>query len=704
MSFRLKTILGIAFIEATLLVILIISSLGYLHSAHEDELYKRAYTTAELFAGTAKDAVLTTDLATLQSFVKEVLRNPGIVYARVSGMQGILAEGGDAEMLARTFRADQSFATVRNGVFDANAVIDVADEPFGEVQIGLSVNAALQIIEKARRHAMGIAATELVLVALFSFLLGTYLTRELKTFRGATRRIADGDLNHRIQVHGRDELAQTADAFNLMTEKLQVAFAERDRAQQDLSLLNLELEQRVQQRTAELTALNQQLEHQSLHDGLTNIPNRTLFNDRLEQQLAHSQRTHAPFALAVLDMDRFKEINDIKGHQTGDLVLRAVARRLDDELRQIDTVARMGGDEFALLLPEVADETASRTAADHIITILSRPVDVDGTPLQIGVSLGIALFPLHGSDAQTLMQHADMAMYQAKFTQVGYCLYRSEFDNLDQELHALRDELRKAIDGRELQLHYQPKVDFATSVVTGVEALVRWQHPQRGLLYPDSFIPMAEKTGLIQPLGITVLRLALRQCVLWQQAGLDLCVAVNISSQNLMDESFPQQLAALLEESGAESRWLELEITETGIMTNPLLAVQTVHALGAMGVSIAIDDFGTGYSSMAYLKRLLAAQLKIDKSFITDMTNDDNDAVIVRSTIELGHNLGMHVIAEGVEDATTWSLLKELGCDAGQGFYLSRPVPAAELEIWFEQSRWRPARHSDTGLSESVSI
>lgn len=699
MSFRWKTILGIALIEAVLLVILIVISLDYLRSANQDELHKRAYTTAELFAATAKDAILTTDLATLQSFVKEVLRNPGIVYARVRGVDRVLAEGGESELLARVFRADTSFATVRDGVFDAHAIIDVAGVPFGQVQIGLSVDAALQIMDRARRHAMGIAATELLLVALFSFLLGTYLTRELKTFRSATRRIADGDLDSRIPVRGRDELAQTAEAFNLMAGKLQTAFGERDRAQQDLNLFNQELEQRVQHRTEELTALNQQLEHQSLHDGLTRIPNRTLFNDRLEQQLIHSQRSHAPFALAILDMDRFKEINDVKGHQTGDLVLRAVAGRLGDELRQIDTVARIGGDEFALLLPEVVDEIAARAAADHIIAILSRPVDVEGTPLQIGVSLGIALFPLHGTDAQTLLRHADMAMYQAKFTQVGYCLYRSEFDHLDQELHALRGELRTAIDGGELKLHYQPKVDFATSVVTGVEALVRWQHPQRGMLYPDRFIAMAEQTGLIQPLGIVVLRLALRQCMLWRQAGLELSVAVNISSQNLMDESFPKQLAVLLKESGVESRWLELEITETGIMANPLLAVQTVHALSAMGVSIAIDDFGTGYSSMAYLKKLLADQLKIDKSFITDMTRDDNDAVIVRSTIELGHNLGMRVIAEGVEDATTWKLLKELGCDTGQGYYLSRPVPAAELEAWFEISQWRPVRISTDKLS-----
>ncbi len=285
--------------------------------------------------------------------------------------------------------------------------------------------------------------------------------------------------------------------------------------------------------------------------------------------------------------------------------------------------------------------------------------------------------------------------------QLDYCIYRDEFEQLAIEVHALRGELRRAIENDELLLHYQPKVDLESGVVNGVEALVRWQHPERGLIYPDEFIPLAEQTGLIQALSIVVLKMALRQSVAWHRDNLDLSVAVNISACNLMEEQFPQRIAELLKEYEAPPEWLELEITETGVMTNPVLAVQTVRALSAMGVRLAIDDFGTGYSSMAYLKKLLAAKIKIDKSFIADMSRDDNDAVIVRSAIELGHNLGLRVVAEGVEDSDTLALLKTLGCDSVQGYYLSRPVPAVELEAWMNTSSWKPARLRETSTEAS---
>lgn len=694
MSFRLKTILGIAVIEAVLLLILIVSSLGYLRDSYEEELQKRAQTTAKLFATTTQDAVLATDLASLQSFVDEVLTNPDIVYARVRGNDGVLAQGGDPSSLERPFQADQGFPE-HDPVFDAYADIIVAGVPFGRVEIGLAVEGVHSVLAEARRHTLGIAGAELILVALFSFTLGTYLTRELKTLRAATRHVSRGDLEYRIAVRGQDELAQTAAAFNAMAGSLQEAFHARDRAREDLDALNRELEARVHSRTEELTVLNEQLEHQALHDSLTKVPNRTLFNDRLEQQLARSRRDRGEFALAVIDLDRFKEINDVRGHQAGDLVLQEVARRLREEMRQSDTVARMGGDEFALLLPDIECVERLKECAERLMRLVTRPVDAGDELLEVGVSVGIAVFPHHGADAQTLIRRADAAMYQAKASRTGYCVYRKELDQFGHDRHALQGELRQAIESGQLVLHYQPKVDLSFGITTGVEALVRWQHPRQGLLYPDKFVALAERSGLIGPMTVAVLRAALAQCRAWRDAGLHLTVAVNTSAQNLMDEEFPDLVAKLLAESGAEPQWLELEITETAVMTNPRLAVQTVRALSAMGVSMSIDDFGTGYSSMAYLKKLLVAKIKIDRSFVKEVTVNENDAVIVRSTIELGHNLGLLVIAEGVEDESTWNLLKDLGCDAAQGYFMSKPLAAHALEVWMDNTPWPPLRHAE---------
>jgi diguanylate cyclase (GGDEF)-like protein len=418
------------------------------------------------------------------------------------------------------------------------------------------------------------------------------------------------------------------------------------------------------------------------------LPNRALYHDRLEHLIALGRRAKTPFAVAIIDLDHFKEINDVKGHQTGDMVLQTMAQRLTKALRQSDTVARMGGDEFALLLPPVGDEATARMTAERIIGAMCTPMEIAGETLDVGASLGMALFPQHGEQAELLMRRADTAMYQAKFTKSGFCLYRAELEQLSQERHALQGELRRAIEEQELVLHYQPKVDFETNRLNGVEALVRWQHPKHGLMFPDQFIPMAEKTGLIKHLTTTVMRMALRQCVEWRRNGVILNMAVNIASQNLMEDDFPKRVGEILSETQAHPSWLELEITETGVMTNPVLAAETIRQLSTMGIQISIDDFGTGYSSMAYIAKLFVAKIKIDKSFVMDMTKNSTDAVIVRAAIDLGHNLGLKVVAEGVEDQATWEQLKALGCDVAQGYHLTRPVAADQLIEWIRKSPW----------------
>lgn len=480
-----------------------------------------------------------------------------------------------------------------------------------------------------------------------------------------------------------------------------VFFEERKQAQETVLKLNQDLERRVDIRTKELAIANEELTYQALHDALTDIPNRTLLYDRLQQAIHVAKRERQSVALMMMDLDRFKEINDAMGHHSGDLVLQAVAARLRGTLRQSDTVARLGGDEFAMVLPGIGNNDTAIQAARKILNAVQAPLSLEGRHLDIGVSLGIVLYPDQGEETGLLMQRADVAMYAAKRNKSGYAFYDAEADRYSVDRLALQGELRYGIEHDELLLYYQPKIDFHSSRISGLEALVRWQHPRHGLMFPDDFIPLAERTDLIKPLTVWILHEALRQCGIWQRNGLPLTIAVNISAASLQDPQFPELVAATLATTGAEAAWLELEITETAIMKEPAVAIDAIGKLNHMGVQLAIDDFGTGYSSMAYLKKLLVAKIKIDKSFVMDMNTNKNDAVIVRSLIGLGHNLGLSVVAEGVESQEVWDQLKVLGCDSAQGYSMSRPIPPDKLDDWLKQSPWGLSP-SDTASDELI--
>ncbi|MBI4492245.1 MAG: EAL domain-containing protein [Chloroflexi bacterium] len=430
------------------------------------------------------------------------------------------------------------------------------------------------------------------------------------------------------------------------------------------------------------------LAHQALHDALTGLPNRVLLHDRLHQAVLAARRHSTSLALLVMDLDRFKEVNDTLGHHAGDVVLQQVGQRLQGTLRTSDTVARLGGDEFAVILPTAGNMASATVAASKLLHALEQPFAVEGQSLDVGASIGIALYPEHGQDAETLLRRADIAMYVAKRTGSGYALYALEQDQHSPGRLALVGELRQAIEQDALRLHYQPKVHFKSGRILGVEALVRWQHPQHGLLAPDRFISLAEQTGLIHPLSHWVLQAALRQCQSWRQAGVELPVAVNLSARNLQDPRLPGAVAALLERWDVPPRCLGVEITENAAMADPERAMQVLTRLREMGVRIAVDDFGTGYSSLGYLKRLPVDELKIDQSFVRSMATNESDAAIVRATIELGHSLGLEVVAEGVENQTAWDLLAALGCDGAQGYYLSHPLAADELVRWVSQTPW----------------
>ncbi len=441
-----------------------------------------------------------------------------------------------------------------------------------------------------------------------------------------------------------------------------------------------------------VTRQARQLADQALYDPLTGLANRTLLHQQLDHEIELAKRSRTAFAVVLLDLDRFKEVNDTLGHAIGDELLREAGKRLQQTVRAVDTVGRLGGDEFVVLIHDVRPEDVPDIAR-KMLAALERPFHWKNQGIDISASMGIALYPSQCADAGSLLRCADIAMYVAKNSGRGFALYSPEHDHSNRHDLSLKSELREAIQSGQLTLYYQPQIDHRSLRVIGVEALVRWNHPQRGFLGPDSFIPLAEEAGLIGPLTHWVLRTALAQRVILQRSGYELDMAVNLSARNLQDTDLPASIQALLAETGVAAKHLTLEITESAVMSNTSDALSILTELDRMGVTLAIDDFGTGYSSLAYLKRLPVDKLKIDKSFVLDMETNDNDAVIVRSTIDLAHNLGLKVIAEGVETQDAWDTLEVLGCDCSQGYLMGRPMPADTLVGWLRDAPYSKRAH-----------
>jgi diguanylate cyclase (GGDEF)-like protein len=428
--------------------------------------------------------------------------------------------------------------------------------------------------------------------------------------------------------------------------------------------------------------MEDKLRHRAFHDQLTGLPNRTMLFDRLDRALQDGEGAGTTAGLLVMDLDRFKEINDTFGHSYGDALLKQIGARLCSTVRARDTVARLGGDEFAVLLPDIADLSEATALAAEIRAVLEMSFHVQGVDLDVEASVGVVLSGEHGTDAATLVRRADIAMYVAKAQNLGVFAYDPSVDGHSPARLALLGELRRALSLGQLVLHYQPKISISTSEVVGAEALVRWQHPERGLIFPDDFIPLAEHTGLIGPLTAYVLDAALTQARAWMDDGRPLMMSVNLSARNLLDEGLPQQVAELLAKHGVPARLLELEVTESAMMTEPARAQSLLEALAALGIRLSIDDFGSGYTSLGQLKNLPITELKIDRSFIMNMGEDRSDALIVRSIINLGHSLDLTIVAEGVETADALAHLLGLGCDVAQGYYQLRPVPAPAFDTW----------------------
>ena len=523
----------------------------------------------------------------------------------------------------------------------------VALEPFWQLQRQLTLISLLGIVASIIA-SVGIARG---------------VGRPVRDLAGIARRIAAGDYSASPNAQRNDEIGDLAVAFRAMQEGIVT-------------------------RESRITDL-------AYRDTLTGLPNRARFVERLDEALAVAARERAPAAVLLMDLDHFKYVNDTLGHPIGDLLLREIAARLSAVIRRSDeTVARLGGDEFGVLLPgSTADD--ARRAGEAILRVLEAPMTIDGHVVDIRGSIGVATCPDHGNESSQLLRHADVAMYEAKRSNRGIVIWDDHYDQHSLERLSLMSDLRKAIDNDELSLVYQPKVSLRASSDQHVEALLRWKHPLRGLVPPSEFIPFAEQTGYIRVITQWVIARAVAQCAAWRRRGMPMHVSINLSARDLTDAELPDRFEALLEREDCTARWFAFEITESAILDDPDHAIRNLERLHALGCKLAIDDYGTGYSSLAYLRRLPVQELKIDKSFVMGLARDTSDAIIVRSTIDLGHNMGLVVVAEGVEDQPTFDQLRTLGCDMVQGYLLSPPLAAADVEQWmreFARSNSAPER------------
>lgn len=524
-----------------------------------------------------------------------------------------------------------------------------------------SLQQALEPLRRLQALLLFLSGISLIAMLAASYKIARSITRPISELSSLASRIQQGDYSRPATVDRQDEIGELASAFNHMENGLAT-------------------------REARITEL-------AYRDQLTGLPNRTLFHDRLEQAAKVAYRAGQNFALLIINLDRFNEVNVILGHHIGDLLLQEISKRLGNILtRDSDTLARLGGDEFAVLLPD-CDTQCAMVVVRKILDTMDQTILLEGQEVIATGSIGIAIYPEHGDEINTLLRHADIAMNKAKHDNSGYALFDLNYVEQNQRHLSLLAELRHAIEQNEFVLYYQPKVGFATGTIGHVEALVRWIHPERGMIPPDQFIPYAEHTGYVRTITRWVIETALRQRRLWEEMGLPLTISVNISARDLMNSDLPRLFAELMDKYGASPHWLCLEITESAIMGDPKHALGILEDLHNMGFSLSIDDFGTGYSSLAYLKKLPVSELKIDQSFVFHMVGDQDDATIVRSTIDLGHNMGLVVVAEGIENQATWDMLRAMGCDLAQGYYIGKPMAADALLKWIAQAPWKAVKN-----------
>ena len=515
---------------------------------------------------------------------------------------------------------------------------------------------SIELLNPLRMMLFELALLSLILSLFGSFFLARKITHPLKTLADVVNNLRNGDYS---------EIAKLS--YDERFEKVPLSSSAKE-----VDIL----------RQAYVEILR--LAHE---DVLTGLPNRVLFNDRLKQMVKLAKRNNATFFVLMIDLDRFKFINDTMGHHAGDEVIKIIGNRLKSLLRDSDTVARLGGDEFALLLANVQLPNV-KILVDKLQKCIEVPMDLDGHIVDVSCSIGIAVYPQHGEDDTTILRHADAAMYSAKSEKIGSAIFDPNKNTTQKTQLILLSELRNAIENNDFELHYQPQIDLLNSRVVAVEALVRWLHPIRGMVPPLEFIEFAESSGMIRNITRWVLNEAILQCKRWSQVGMNIKVSVNISARDLVDPDFPVFVEQKLAEYQLPAMKLCLEITESSLMKDPKLTLVTLKYLNDLGVSIAIDDFGTGYSSLAYIAKFPVNELKIDRFFVKDMLLNPKNNAIVKSTIMLAHDLGIQVVAEGIENEKESALLSDFGCDYMQGYLFSKPLPHDQFRQWLNTSKW----------------
>jgi len=678
------------------ILVLTMGTVAYLqyrndHRQSSDALQSSGMALGGLLAAIAVEPMLTYDFVSLDEHIRDATEQENVVYAIVLSSEGRAVTSyldPDSPFIARaSMNADSSGGTAgilkeletEPAMLHLSIPIEFSRKRLGTIYLGLDRSrsealARRQFIDQIIFSMLIILVLTACITVVFRYKV---LAPVVRLVNGA-QAVADSKLDTHVEVSGDDELASLANAFNDMTGKLRQAMGEKSEALEQLRTLNATLEQRVEARTKESERLNHELAHQAMHDPLTGLPNRNLIMDGLHHAIIRARRDNRRFSLLILDLDRFKEINDTLGHHIGDFMLMDIGHRLLTQNKE-GTLGRLGGDEFAVILPDF-DVTGASRIARKLLQSLLPPVEVDGHNLSISGSIGIAVYPDHGEDEATLLRHCDTAMYESKRSPEGFAVYNEETDSHTVARLALMADLRNAIKDDQLQLYYQPIVYLGTGQVAGVEALCRWQHPVRGYVPPDEFVALAEHTGMIKPLTDWVLETA---CKHWERrvrAGSPLPFSVNLSVRNLQDPELIGYIEGLIRDYRVESGMMTLEITEGAFMDDLERVLGILTRLGEQGVRFSIDDFGTGFSSLSYLKRLPVHEVKIDRSFVMHMVEDHADANIVRSIIDLAQNLGLSMVAEGVETREIASRLAGLGCTKAQGYYFARPVPGHELD------------------------
>ncbi|MFV1972986.1 MAG: putative bifunctional diguanylate cyclase/phosphodiesterase [Thiohalobacterales bacterium] len=692
LSIRRKMVLIIMMISAIALTVASVAFIATDRINARQSIEENLRTLAKITAANSSAAILFGDKTSAEETLDFMSRQQYI--------QAAVLYGQDGEFFASYIKPDVYLTLPGPGLQAANILFwDDYIELYSPVmqeneQIGhVYIRADIKVIKERMAGYLGIVALVFIFSLFVAFILSArmqrFITDPLLKLSAIARKVTT-DKNYSLRATGssRDELGNLILDFNEMLDQIQL----RDN---ELENNKLELEERVATRTIELEAANQEMEkakknaesvakrmeYHAHHDGLTGLPNRILLNDRLNKALSHARREQSRMALLFLDLDRFKIINDSLGHAVGDQLLRVISRRLKNCVRDEDTVARLGGDEFMVLLPSISGSSDAGRIGNKIIDSLIRPVSCNGHELHITTSIGVSIYPFDGADAETLVKHADISMYRAK--ELGrnkLVYYTAEMNAESRRQLVLETSLRKALDRGELKLVYQPKVDISRNRITGAEALLRWEHPTMGNISPADFIPVAEDSGLIVPIGEWVIRKAFNQLAAWHAAGhRELKIAVNLSSSQLTRPGLANSVREALDESRLDPAMTELEITENIVMQNLDSAIATLEILKGMGISIAMDDFGTGYSSLNYLRRLPIDIVKIDQSFVRELPGNKEDASIAQAIIAMANSLGLDLVAEGVETIKQLNFFRQQEVMVIQGYLFSKPVAADEL-------------------------